>query len=429
MYNDFIFFINIYMEKLVVFGGQKLFGEVELQVSKNAVLPIMSACLLNKDRVELTKLPNITDVENMIKILSSLGVEIEKQNSGLTLDMKHANLNEIDDALVKSMRSSVFLLGSMLGRFKQATFSSPGGCRIGARPIDLHIKAFKKLGVRVCSLEDRLFFDARGAHVGRIKLKIPSVGVTENIIQFACLLKGETEIINPAKEPEVVDLCNFLNSCGANIVGAGTNKITIYGVNSLHSAQYTPMPDRIVEGTILLAVAMCGGEVKIKNACGNINSSLIKKLVSMGCQICLKGDIIIVSSESGLKNLKKVCTGFYPDFATDLQSMFTALCSVSAGKTKIRERVFENRFLIVDELIKMGAKIKRINRHTILVEGVEKLYPASLHAQELRGGAALVLAALMAEGKTEIGGVHFIDRGYEKIETTFSSLGAKIKRE
>ena len=267
---------------------KELKGTIKNQTSKNATLPIMSASLLCEGIVHLKDYPNITDVENMIKILKKIGVKIKKQNNGIILNTKTANCSEIDCELSKTMRSSLFLLGSMLSRFKSVMLTLPGGCMIGKRPIDIHIFALKKLGVKVTFIGEQVFFDAKNAKANKIKLKIPSVGATENIIQFASKLKGKTTILNPAKEPEVVDLCNFLNLMGAKILGAGTDKITIYGVDSLKGVKYTPIGDRIVSGTIMTAVAVCGGDVTIHNACPYQNQKIIEILRSMGCQIDYK---------------------------------------------------------------------------------------------------------------------------------------------
>lgn len=415
------------MNKIIVNGGNRLNGEVFVQTSKNATLPILSACLLNSEEVKINRIPKITDVENMLRILSDLGVQVDRESDSVTLDPRLAKNSKVDCELSKTMRSSVFLLGSMLSRFKTAFLSMPGGCKIGARPIDIHIDAFKRLGVEVVEAGDYLYFDATNARANKIKLRMASVGATENIIEFATLLKGKTVIYNPAKEPEIVELSNFLNLCGAKIYGAGTDKITIYGVDRLYSAQYTPMGDRIVAGTIMIAVAMTGGEVKIANGMPYQNLNLIEKLTKMGCQIDIKNGIITISSEGNLTTLGELTTGFYPEFPTDLQSMMTVICSTCEGKTKISERIFENRFLIVDELKKMGADITVLNNHEIIVSG-SRLKGVKVEARDLRGGAALLLAGLVAQGKTEITNIHFIDRGYEAIEDVFNSLGADIKR-
>ncbi len=415
------------MEKFFIKGGNKLYGKAVVQTSKNATLPILSACILTKNKVVINKIPNITDIDNMLEILKSLNVKCTRIGSTVTLNPKNAKNIKVDCKLARTMRSSVFLLGSMLGRFKTAFLSLPGGCKIGARPIDIHIDALKKLNVSVEEVGDYLYFNATRAKANRVKLRLASVGATENIIEFASTLKGKTTILNPAREPEIVDLCNFLNLMGAKIYGAGTKKITIYGVDSLYGAIYTPMGDRIVAGTLMIATAMCGGDVTLENAVPYQNENIIKKLVKMGCQIDIKSDIIHIVRERPLVSIGKIVTGFYPEFPTDLQSMMTVLSCTLMQPTYIRERVFENRFLIVDELKKMGANISKMDENCIVVRAGE-LKGCEVCARDLRGGASLILAGLVAEGTTIVTGVQFIERGYEQIEQVLSSLNADIKK-
>ena len=406
---------------------KELKGEIKNQTSKNATLPIMSASLLCDDIVKIREYPKITDIKNMLAILKKIGVRVKSEEGTLILNTQYANNAEIDCELSKTMRSSIFLLGSMLSRFKFAMLTMPGGCKIGKRPIDIHISAFKKLGVKVTFVNERVFFDAKKAKSNKIKLKLPSVGATENIIQFATKLKGKTTIINAAKEPEVVDLCNFLNLMGAKILGAGTNKITIYGVDSLKGVTYTPMGDRIVSGTIMAAVAIVGGDVTITNACPYQNLKIIEILRSMGCQIDYKNDIIHIVKNQKLNFTGKIVTGYYPDFATDLQSLMLSVCCFNQGKVVINEKVFENRFLTVPELQKMGAKIHSIDDNNVEVEGAS-LNGEELFVKDLRGGASLVIAGLGATSKTIVKNIKLIDRGYENLELMLNSLGAKIRR-
>ncbi len=415
-------------DRFEIVGGNKLFGCVEIQTSKNAVLPIMSASLMIKGQTTILKSPNITDVANMIKILKGFGCKVNLEDNALQIDALKANNVNIKTSLMKSMRGSIFLLGSLLNRFKICTISEPGGCNIGARPINIHISAFKKLKVKVKRCGDFLTFDATKAKPSRIKLKIPSVGATENIIQFAVTLNGKTEILNAAKEPEVVDLCNFLNLTGAKIIGAGTERITIYGVNKLNPTTYQPQGDRIVAGTIMCAVAICGGKVKILNSRASENKKIIEKLIQLGCQIETKNDIITISREGPLISIPNLTTGYYPDFPTDLQSILLSVLSVSNKESLVSENVFENRFLTVSELNKMGANIKLINNKTAFVSGVASLKAAKVKALDLRGGAGLIVAALSAKGKTIVKNAHFVDRGYEFIEKCLTSLGANITR-
>ena len=415
-------------DKFIINGGNKLYGTIKVQTSKNATLPIMSASLLTTESVKINSCPDILDVQNMIKILKKLGAKVERIGDDYVIDNSQIDDICLDYNLCKTMRSSIFLLGSILARFKTMSLTMPGGCKIGERPIDIHIDAFKRLGVKVVELDDFIFFNAEHAKANKIKLKIPSVGATENIVQFASTLKGKTTIYNAAREPEVVDLCNFLIKMGANIKGAGTNKITIFGVDRLKGVEYRPIPDRIVLGTLLIATAICGGIIQINNAILNQNEKLINILLRMGCQINIKNDIITISRETPLKSIKSVSTGYFPDFPTDLQSLMLTLSCIVKGKTQINEKIFENRFLIVDELKKMGAKIQIIDNHTAIVEGVHKLSANKIKALDLRGGASLVLAGLAAEGRTIIENVHFIDRGYCHLESMLASLGADIKR-
>lgn len=413
---------------LEINGGKKLYGEITNQTSKNATLPMLTASLLLEGETKITKYPHISDVENMMSLLSMLGAEIKVEEDTLKINTDNCQNTGINSTLAKTMRSSVFLLGSYLSRFKNVMLTLPGGCNIGARPINIHRMTLQKLGVKSVCVGENIFFDATNAKAGKVKLKLPSVGATENLIQFACKLKGKTTIYNPAKEPEIVDLCNFLNSAGAKILGAGTDKITIYGVDKLKGVQYKPAGDRIVAGTIVGAVAMCGGDVTIKNAVPYQNLNFLKKVASMGCQIDIKNDIIHIVSDGNLKSCKEISTGYYPNFPTDLQSIILSMSTVAEGETTIKENIFENRFQLVEELTKCGAKFKKINNRIVKIRGVKSLTGANFVAKELRGGAGAVLLGLKANGESTISGVNFIDRGYEQIEKIFSLLGANIKR-
>ncbi len=413
--------------KYIIQGGNPLFGKLRVQTSKNATLPILAASIMASGVVEIKNYPHITDLNNMLSILKELKVDIIQTEKTLKLDAKNADNSQMDFALMKTMRSSIFLLGSMLARFKTATITQPGGCKIGARPIDIHLSGLKQMGVKIVELGEAIFFDASKTHAARIKLKIPSVGATENLIQFACLTKGKTVLINVAREPEIVDLCNFLNKMGAKISGAGTSKITILGVDELKSTQYTPIGDRIVAGTYMIATAICGGKITLTNAVPEQNQNLIEKLKRIGCQIKIENDIITISREGSLSTCGEISTGYYPDFPTDLQSQMLVLSCLAKGETLVHENVFENRFLIAPELRKMGAIVSLINNKFASVVGW-KLCGAKLIAQDLRGGASLVLAGLGAKGATEVSNIGFIERGYENFEQNLASLGANIKR-
>ncbi len=415
-------------DKFLIHGGNKLNGKIEIQTSKNAVLPIMSASIMSSSPVRIIDVPDILDVDNMLKILTRLGAKIHIDGRDIIIDPRRIKDVELDCNLTKTMRSSVFLLGAMLAKFKHACIALPGGCNIGDRPIDIHISALKRLGVEVEEVGEELKFTLKCFRPRKIKLKIPSVGATENIIQFACLNSGKTVILNPAREPEIVDLCNFLSKMGAKILGAGTKRITIYGVDSLTGVQYKPISDRIVAGTIMCAVAGCGGDVKLKNTIPLHNSILIKKLIKMGCQIDTKNDIIHIRSNGTLISPDEISTGYYPDFPTDLQSIMLAITSCAKGETKIKENIFNSRFKTAEELKKIGAEIKMYSTHLVKVSGADRLSGGKVSAYDLRGGAGLVLAGLIASGDTEVENVHFIDRGYEHLEKQLNSLGANIER-
>ena len=416
------------MDKFIINGGNSLIGEVNVPCAKNSYLAILAACVLSSGEVCLHNCPNFDDIDKMLKILSSLGCKVRKNNLDLFLDCSQINNHTIPKDLAKQIRSSIFLLGPILARLKKAVVTYPGGCDIGSRPIDLHLKGLKslkaniieKFGIIECSA-DFLVGDA-------VHLDYPSVGATENIMMAAVLAKGVTKIFNAAKEPEILDLQNFINKMGGRIYGAGTNKITIYGVNKLRPATYTPIGDRIVSGTIMIAVALCGGKVKLSNAMPYQNQDLIQKLVKMGCQVAYKNDIITIENSRPTTALRLVETGCYPDFPTDLQSMMTVLSCVSDGSTLVNERIFENRFLIVPELKKMGADITYISAHKIAITGVSSLKGTVVRALDLRGGASLVLAGMAAQGETIVENVHFIDRGYEDFDHVLASLGADITR-
>ncbi len=412
----------------IIRGGNRLNGRVKVQTSKNATLPILAASLLSSGKVKIYDYPHITDLDNMLNILRGIGVDIEKTEKDLIIDSQNANNLHLNFELMKTMRSSIFLLGSLLARFKTATITQPGGCKIGARPIDIHLKGLRQMGVKICEVGELIFFDASQAHNAKIKLSFPSVGATENLVQFACLTKGKTIISNAAREPEIVDLCCFLNKMGACISGAGTATITIQGVDCLKPTQYTPIGDRIVAGTYMVATAICGGKVTLTNAVPSQNTKLIEKLKQIGCQITTENDIITISSEGVQTPFETLSTGTYPDFATDLQSQMLVLSCFACGSTQIYETVFENRFLIVPELQKMGATINLINNKHVSIYGKGELKGAKVQAQDLRGGASLVLASLGAKGVSVVTNIHFILRGYENFEQTLTSLGADIKR-
>lgn len=414
-------------DKLVVIGGNKLEGSVTVQTCKNSVLPILAGCVLNENPVEIHNVPNLLDVQNMEKILTDLGVKITNHNKDYILDSSSITKTTLNQDLCKTLRSSIFLLGPLLARFKKATISYPGGCDIGDRPIDLHLKGLQELGVEITTRHSLIYCDAKNMHSGVVHLDFPSVGATENLIMASVFLKGCTRIINVAREPEIVDLQNFLNKMGCKVSGAGTTEITINGVDRLLSTQYTPMGDRIVAGTLMLATAITGGNVCLKNADGKNNESLIAKLLSVGCNIDIKSDIIYINSSGRLPSIDLIDTQVFPGFPTDMQAQMMSLQAVSEGVSVISENVFENRFKHAKELVKMGANIV-VRDRVAVIKGVEQLNGAPVEASDLRGGAGLVLAGLKANGYTTISNAYHIDRGYEQLENILTGLGADIKR-
>ncbi|MGN1042169.1 MAG: UDP-N-acetylglucosamine 1-carboxyvinyltransferase [Christensenellales bacterium] len=416
------------MDKLVINGGQALYGEVKIQGAKNAILPLFAAAVLTEEKVVITNVPDLADVDNMIKILKNLGVKVERYGSCAVIDASVISDCEIPNNLAKELRSSVFLLGSVLSRCGKAKVAYPGGCDIGLRPIDIHIKALRDLNVEVEESKGYIFCDAKNFQSNEINLDYPSVGATENVILCSAISEGTTVLHNAACEPEIVDLQNFLVRMGAKIVGAGTSVIKIHGVKSLHGTQYDAMPDRIVAGTYAIAVAMNGGAVRLNGARISDMRALLSKLSKTSCNIIQDGGSIYIKSNGKPISVPRVTTQPHPGFPTDLQAPMMALQTVSDGVSIFTENIFENRFRHVGELIKMGADIV-INGRTAVVKGVNILTGTDVYAQDLRGGAALVLAGLKAEGVTTVHGVHYIDRGYEKIEEVFRSLGADIRRE
>ena len=415
------------MEKFIINGGKSLFGEISVPCAKNSYLAILASCVLSSGEVFLHNCPNFDDVNKMLEILSCLGCKVKKENKDVYLDCSQIKNYTIPKDLAKQIRSSIFLLGPILARLKKAVVTYPGGCDIGSRPIDLHLKGLKslnaiiveKFGVIEC-FADYLVGDD-------VHLDYPSVGATENIMMAAVLAKGVTKIFNAAKEPEIVDLQNFINKMGGKIYGAGTDTITIMGVEKLGSVEYTPIPDRIIAGTYMLAVATCCGEILLKNVEYQHIYSLITKLKNSGCTINIKNDKIKVVSNKKLKSFGNIETLPYPGFPTDLQPQGLVLQTLSEGTCIVTENLFETRFKHVPELIKMGANIITKDRMSF-VTGVDKLYGAEINCSDLRAGAALTIAGMAAEGVTILNDVHNIDRGYESLEKAFCSLGAEIKR-
>jgi len=415
------------MSKLVVCGGNQLEGEIEVQGAKNAVLPILAATILNGGKNIIYNCPDLKDVTTTVEVLKKLGCHVRRHEKTLTVDSSQLNSDTIEESLMRQMRSSIIFLGAIIARCKRAVVSMPGGCEIGNRPIDLHLKALRELGVEIRENHGYIYCDAHEMTAANIHLDFPSVGATENVMLTACLVPGTTVITNAAREPEIEDLQSFLNRMGAKISGAGGDVIRIEGVEKLYGVEHTIIPDRIVAGTYLIAAAMTGGSIVLRNVCPRHMQSSINALRDMGCELYTERNRIAISPVKSLKALSMIRTMPYPGFPTDIQSPFMALCTKASGSSMFVETIFENRFQHVEELVRMGADI-RIDGRVAVIRGVPGLSGAKVVAKELRGGAALVIAALAAEGVTEIDGVGFIDRGYEHIEKYLSSCGGNIKR-
>jgi UDP-N-acetylglucosamine 1-carboxyvinyltransferase len=408
-------------------GGEVLEGEYRLRGAKNAVLPILAATIVTGKVSRIKNCPRLTDIQTMVSILVDMGCEVHWKGNDIYVDSSKLNNPCISNNLMKKIRSSVFLMGPTLARCGEVTLSDPGGCAIGKRPIDIHLNSLKLLGVEISQKEGVLKCEAGSLKGGVIPLSFPSVGATENLMMAALMAEGETRILNPAKEPEIVDLQNYLNSCGAGISGAGSDEIVVKGGYSLSDTEYSPIPDRIEAGTLLFAAAATQGKILIRSAVPSHMDAVIDVLADMGCKICKEEDLIYLEMNGPLKAIKNVVTMPYPGFPTDMQSQLLALMSISEGTSDITESIFENRFKPAHELNKMGAEIS-INGKTAVVKGRKRLKGTKVIAEDLRGGASLVIAGLAAEGITKVENVKHIDRGYEKLENVLSSLGADIRR-
>ncbi len=415
------------MDKYVIDGGEKLYGSIQMQSAKNSVLPLLAASILTDEQVKIRSVPTIVDVENMFRILSELGCNIKRQKDCAVIDSSNAVSHEIPARLTKELRSSVFMLGSVLTRFGKAKISYPGGCDIGLRPIDLHLSGLKRLGVKIVEEGGYIECTAENLFGADIMLDFPSVGATENIILAAVKAQGRTVIRNAAKEPEIVDLQNFLNAMGAKVRGAGGGTVVVEGVKKLRGVDYLPLGDRIEAGTYLIATASCGGEIETIGVRGENIAALLHKLRENGCKIHTNNDKILLRSNGQLQAVPLVETMPFPGFPTDLQAQYAALSTSAKGTTLIVENLFETRYKYVAELKRMGADISVRDRSAV-IRGVEKLHGAKVVAGDLRGGAALVVAALRAEGQSEVVELSHIDRGYADFEYKLKRLGAKIRR-
>ena len=414
------------VERFVISGGKNLRGTVKISGSKNAALPILAASLLCAGQCTIKDVPNLQDISTICDVLTSLGGVIRRNGTTVTVDAGHVYLAEVEEELTRQMRASNLVLGALVGRFHQAKISRPGGCNIGSRPMDLHLKGLRALGVQV---NERFGFIT--AHTDRLAgvemhLDLPSVGATENIMMAAVLAEGNTVIRNAAKEPEIVDLQNFLNCLGAKVKGAGTDTIKIEGVNGLHSGEYQIIPDRIEAGTYMIAAAITAGDVTVANVIPEHMDALTAKLRESGVKV-EEGDDYLRVVGTGRLQAVDIKTMPYPGFPTDLQPQMMALLTLAGGTSVITETVFEHRYKHVSELRRMGAEIK-VEGQTAIIKGVRKLSGAPVEVTDLRAGAALVLAAMAAENGTIVECVEHIDRGYERLEQKCNTLGAHIVR-
>ncbi|BCE02449.1 UDP-N-acetylglucosamine 1-carboxyvinyltransferase [Marinicellulosiphila megalodicopiae] len=417
------------MDKLLISGGAKLNGSIRISGAKNAALPILAATLLSKEPIVLSNLPHLHDVTTMIELLGTMGVEViinEDMSAQICAKPLHSVTAPYE--LVKTMRASVVVLGPLLAHYGEANVSLPGGCAIGSRPVDLHIRGLEALGATIKVEDGFIKAKSNGRLKGaKILFDMVSVGATENVLMAAVLAEGITILENAAREPEVIDLANLLIAMGAKITGHGTDKITIEGVESLHGCEYSVMPDRIETGTYLVAAAMTGGKITLKDTDPTTLDAVIMKLEEAGLHIEIKGDVIVADMTDRVLKSVDVTTAPYPAFPTDMQAQFCVMNAVANGVSTIKETVFENRFMHIDELIRMGCDAK-INGNTVVITGVKQLKAAPVMATDLRASASLVLGGLVATGETSMDRIYHIDRGYECIEEKLRQLGAKITR-
>lgn len=415
------------MEKLIVMGGNRLTGEIKVSGAKNAILPIMAACLLTHGEVTLFQVPKIRDVTMMEKILTYLGAVVSWSGNTITIKGADVEPKEVSETLMRQLRASNLIVGPLLSRFRKVKVAYPGGCAIGSRPMDLHLKGFRAMGAVVTEKYGFVELEAPNLRGAEIHLDFPSVGATENIMMAAVLAKGSTIIRNAAREPEIVDLQNCLNAMGARIKGAGLDTIKIEGVTKLGSAEHTIIPDRIESGTHMVAAAITRGDVHITNVIVEHVEPIIAKLKEMGVQVLeYSGSSIRVKTNARLK-AADCRTLPYPGFPTDMQPQIMSLMTVAEGTSVVAESIFDNRFKHVDELRRMGASIK-VEGRVAIIKGVPRLSGAFVEATDLRAGAALILAGLVAEDATIIESIEHVDRGYENLESKYAALGARIIR-
>lgn len=414
------------MDKLSIHGGATLNGEVRISGAKNAALPILTAALLSAEPLRLSNVPNLKDIGTLLALLAHMGVRVTRDEDRVELDAMDIPVLEAPYDMVKTMRASILALGPTLSRFGEARVSLPGGCAIGSRPVDLHIKGLQAMGAEIHIEHGYIHATAKKLKGARFVMDAVTVTGTENLMMAACLADGTTVLENAAREPEVVDLARCLIAMGAKIQGAGTDVVTIEGVPALHGADYAVMPDRIETGTFLVAGTMAGGCVKATHTRPDALDSVIAKLTEAGAKVETGPDWIEVCRQGRLKAVD-VRTAPHPAFPTDMQAQFMAMNCIAEGAASVTETIFENRFMHVQELRRLGANIE-VSGHTALVRGVERLDGAIVMATDLRASACLVLAGLVAQGETVIDRIYHLDRGYEHIEDKLSALGARIRR-
>ena len=415
------------MEKLLINGGNPLEGEVRISGAKNSVLPILAASLLCEDNLVIGNVPHLQDVTTTISLLTEMGANLSiDERMNVSVNASSVKNFYAPYEMVKTMRASILVLGPLLAHFGEAKVSLPGGCAIGSRPVNLHIEGLKAMGASIKVEDGYIFAKAKKLKGARISLPIATVTGTENLMMAAALATGKTIIKNAAKEPEIIDLANCLRLMGANIKGDGTPEITVEGVKELKGCNYDVLPDRIETATFLVAAAITKGKLTLTHTRPDTIKIIIDKLKKAGADIAIKNDIINIEVKSQLNSVN-ITTNPYPDFPTDMQAQFIALNSIAKGKSKVTESVFENRFMHVQELVRMGANID-VNGNIAIIQGVKSLKGAPVMATDLRASASLILAGLVAEGDTVVDRIYHIDRGYECIEEKLTKLGANIKR-
>ena len=415
------------MEQYVIKGGNPLYGEVEIGGAKNAALAILAAAIMTDETVTIDNLPNVRDINVLLQAIEEIGAHVER------VDIHKVKINgsfirgvNVDNEFIRRIRASYYLIGALLGKYKHAEVALPGGCDIGSRPIDLHMKGFRSMGADIDIAHGLVIARAKELKGTHIYMDKVSVGATINIMMAAAMADGKTVIENAAKEPHVVDVANFLNSMGANIRGAGTDVIRIVGVEKLHATEYSVIPEQIEAGTFMFAVAAAGGNVLVKNVIPKHLEATTAKLLEVGCQVEEFDDSVRVISDGHLKHTQ-VTTLPYPGFPTDMQPQMAVLLGIAEGTSTVTESIFENRFKYVDELTRMGADIK-VESNIAIISGVKRYTGARVNAPDLRAGAALVIAGLAAEGITVVDDIYYIQRGYEALEEKLTKIGAKIAR-